>query len=115
MIISPMARAASWLISLRSDVATARPRVFPLIPIFVQRWENETLCRTLSRSRQSAGEILFGLIMTLTVTLSAGLAADEGRAGVRQLLAAAIGCNLAWGIIDAVMYVMNCITVRSGK
>ena len=51
------------------------------------------------------GEILFGLIMTLTVTLSAGLAADEGRAGVRQLLAAAIGCNLVWGIIDAVMYV----------
>jgi hypothetical protein len=26
---------------------------------------------------------------------------------------AAIGCNLAWGIIDAVMYVMNNITVRS--
>ena len=61
------------------------------------------------------GEILFGLIMTLTVTLSAGLTADEGRAGVRQLLAAAIGCNVAWGIIDAVMYVMNCITVRNGK
>ena len=61
------------------------------------------------------GEILFGLIMTLTVTLSAGLAVDEGRAGVRQLLAAAIGCNLAWGIIDAVMYVMNCLTERSGK
>ena len=61
------------------------------------------------------GEILFGLIMVLTVTLSAGLTADEGRAGVRQLLAAAIGCNLAWGIIDAVMYVMNCITERSGK
>src|SRR5205085_10065333 len=60
------------------------------------------------------GEILFGLIMTLTVTLSAGLAVAEGRAGVRQLLAAAIGCNLAWGIIDAVMYVMKCITVRSG-
>ena len=34
---------------------------------------------------------------------------------MRQLLAAAIGCNLAWGIIDAVMYVMNCITERSGK
>ena len=61
------------------------------------------------------GEILFGLIMVLTVTLSAGLTADEGRAGVRQLLAAAIGCNLAWGIIDAVMYMMNCITERSGK
>jgi hypothetical protein len=61
------------------------------------------------------GEILFGLIMVLTVTLTAGLTVTEGRAGVRQLLIAAIGCNIAWGIIDAVMYVMNCITVRSGK
>jgi len=61
------------------------------------------------------GEILFGLIMVLTVTLTAGLTVAEGRAGVRQLLVAAIGCNLAWGLIDAVMYVMNCITVRSGK
>ena len=61
------------------------------------------------------GEILFGLIMVLTVTLTAGLTVDEGRAGVRQLLFAAIGCNIAWGIIDAVMYIMNCITVRSGK
>lgn len=61
------------------------------------------------------GEILFGLIMVLTVTLTAGLTVADGRAGVRQLLLAAIGCNIAWGIIDAVMYVMNCITVRSGK
>ena len=61
------------------------------------------------------GEILFGLIMVLTVTLTAGLTVAEGRAGVRQLLLAAIGCNLAWGIIDAVMYIMNCVTERSGK
>jgi VIT1/CCC1 family predicted Fe2+/Mn2+ transporter len=61
------------------------------------------------------GEILFGLIMVLTVTLTAGLTVAEGRTGVRQLLFAAIGCNIAWGIIDAVMYIMNCITVRSGK
>ena len=61
------------------------------------------------------GEILFGLIMVLTVTLTAGLTVAEGRAGVRQLLLAAIGCNLAWGIIDAVMYIMNCLTERSGK
>ena len=61
------------------------------------------------------GEILFGLIMVLTITLTAGLTMDEGRPGVRQLLVAAIGCNIAWGIIDAVMYIMNCMTVRSGK
>jgi len=61
------------------------------------------------------GEILFGMIMVLTVTLTAGLTVAEGREGVRQLLFAAIGCNVAWGIIDAVMYIMNCVTVRSGK
>src|SRR5881394_2611361 len=61
------------------------------------------------------GEILFGLIMVLTMTLTAGLTAADGKEGVHQLLWAAIGCNIAWGVIDAVMYVMNCITVRSGK
>jgi hypothetical protein len=58
-------------------------------------------------------EILFGLIMVLTVTLTAGLSVAEGKAGVRQLLIATVGCNLAWGIIDGVMYVMNNITLRS--
>ena len=38
----------------------------------------------------------------------------EGRV-FASLLFAAIGCNIAWGIIDAVMYIVNCITVRSGK
>jgi VIT family len=53
--------------------------------------------------------------MVLTVTLTAGLTVAEGKEGVRQLLLAAIGCNIAWGLIDAVMYIMNCITVRNGK
>jgi hypothetical protein len=61
------------------------------------------------------GEILFGLIMVLTATLTAGLTANSGKGGVRQLLFAAVGCNIAWGIIDAVMYIMNCMTVRSSK
>lgn len=61
------------------------------------------------------GEILFGLIMVLTVTLAAGFNVAEGRRGVRQLLLAAIGSNVAWGIIDATMYIMNCMIVRRGK
>ena len=60
-------------------------------------------------------EILFGLIMVLTVTLTAGFAVAEGERGVRQLLLAAIGVNVAWGIIDAIMYLMNCMVVRRGK
>ena len=61
------------------------------------------------------GEILFGLIMVLGATLTAGLTVEAGEKGVKQLLKAALGCNVAWGIIDGVMYVMNCVTVRSGK
>ncbi len=61
------------------------------------------------------GEVLFGLIMVLGATLTAGLTVREGPAGVRQLLEAALGCNIAWGIIDGIMYVMNCMTVRAEK
>jgi VIT1/CCC1 family predicted Fe2+/Mn2+ transporter len=61
------------------------------------------------------GEILFGLIMVLSFTLTAGLTVADGTAGVRQLLFAALGCNVAWGIIDAAMYVMNCLTERVEK
>ena len=61
------------------------------------------------------GEVLFGLIMVLGATLTAGLSVSEGRAGVRQLLQAALGCNIAWGIIDGIMYVMHCMTARAEK
>ena len=45
----------------------------------------------------SLGELVFGLIMTLTFTLSAGIMPqEEGREGPRQLLIATIGCNVAW-------------------
>lgn len=53
-----------------------------------------------------ACEILFGLIMVLTFTLS--LSATEARhADVRAMLIGMLGCNLAWAIIDAVMYLMG--------
>jgi len=56
----------------------------------------------------SLSEILFGLIMTLTFTLGAGLMLqEEGREGARQLLAATLGCNIAWGIIDGVFYLVG--------
>jgi hypothetical protein len=56
----------------------------------------------------SLAEILFGLIMTLTFTLGAGIIIeDEGRAGARELLIAVIGCNVAWGIIDAALYLVG--------
>ena len=56
-------------------------------------------------------EVLFGLIMVLTFTGSIS-AAEEGRAGIRAMLVGALGCNLAWGIIDGVMYLMACLGER---
>lgn len=59
------------------------------------------------------GEVVFGLIMVLTVTLTASFATDPGPAGVRQLLWATIGCNIAWGLIDALMYLMDTVSRRA--
>ena len=56
----------------------------------------------------SLSEILFGLIMTLTFTLGAAIVVqDEGREGARELLVAALGCNIAWGLIDACFYLIT--------
>ena len=53
-------------------------------------------------------EVLFGLIMVLTFTGSLSVA-EAGRAEVRTMLIGALGCNLAWGIIDGVLYLMGCL------
>lgn len=54
------------------------------------------------------GEILFGLIMTLTFTLAAGIVIqEEGPEGAREMLIGILGCNLAWGIIDGVLYILG--------
>jgi len=53
-------------------------------------------------------EVLFGLIMVLTFTGSLSVA-DAGRDDVRTMLIGALGCNLAWGIIDAMLYLMGCL------
>jgi len=84
-----------------------------------------TACRTIKEMSRFTerhldpasrlGEILFGLIMVLTVTLTASFSVADGKKGVRQLLLAAIGANIAWGIIDASMYIMNVMVVRRGK
>jgi hypothetical protein len=51
-------------------------------------------------------EVLFGLIMVLTFTGSLSVA-EAGRDDVRTMLIGALGCNVAWGIIDAMLYLMG--------
>jgi hypothetical protein len=57
-------------------------------------------------------EVLFGLIMVLTFTGSLGVA-TAGRSEIRTMLVGALGCNLAWGIIDGVLYLMGCLAEKN--
>ena len=56
-------------------------------------------------------EVLFGLIMVLTFTGSLSVA-EAGRTEIRTMLVGALGCNLAWGIIDGVLYLMGCLAEK---
>jgi hypothetical protein len=56
-------------------------------------------------------EVLFGLIMVLSFTGAISVATD-GEREIKELLWAALGCNLAWGLVDAIMFVMNALLER---
>jgi VIT family len=56
-------------------------------------------------------EILFGLIMALTFTGTLDVA-TAGNEDVRMLLVGTIGCNLAWGLVDGVMFLISALTER---
>ncbi len=57
-------------------------------------------------------EILFGLFMVLTFTGTLSVA-SAGREEVRAMTLAAIGCTLAWGLVDGIMYLLRSLIVRS--
>jgi hypothetical protein len=62
-------------------------------------------------SHERISEVLFGLIMVLTFTGSLSIAEAGGEA-IRTMLIGALGCNLAWGVIDGVLYLMGCLAEK---
>ena len=58
-----------------------------------------------------AAEVLFGLIMALSFTCSISIATVHNTQ-IRELLIGAIGCNLAWGIVDATMFLIGVLAQR---
>lgn len=56
-------------------------------------------------------EVLFGLIMVLTFTGTFEVA-TAGTEDVRMLMVGSLGCNLAWGVVDAVMFLISVLTER---
>ncbi|GAB2178665.1 VIT1/CCC1 transporter family protein [Dongia sp. agr-C8] len=61
------------------------------------------------------GEVMFGIIMTLTFTVGARFFLAKGEFDRQDLIVGAIGCNIAWGIIDAVLYVVGNLFFRSQR
>ncbi len=65
-------------------------------------------------------ETLFGLIMALTFICSLGVA-TTGNVKIQTMLIGALGCNLAWGIVDGGLYLLarindqgrNILTLRA--
>lgn len=54
-------------------------------------------------------EVLFGLIMAVTIIGSLSIA-TAGEVELRTVLIGALGCNVAWGLVDGVMYVVRAAT-----
>jgi len=61
---------------------------------------------------ERVSEVIFGLLMAMTFIGSLSVA-TAGREEVRTMMIAALGCNLAWGLADAVMYLVRTVTERT--
>ena len=59
---------------------------------------------------ERVSEMLFGLFMA--VTFVGAMSAATPEAEIRSMFVAALGCNLAWGLVDGVMYVVRSLTER---
>lgn len=72
----------------------------------------KTPARRLLDPIDRTSEVLFGLIMALSFTCSIS-AAEAARDDVHAMLIGAIGCNVAWGLIDAVIFLLTSLTERA--
>ena len=64
---------------------------------------------------ETLGEVLFGLIMVLTITLGAFLLVAEEEVTAHKIVLAAVGCNLAWGVIDGVLFALGSLFERGRR
>lgn len=63
---------------------------------------------------ERVSEMCFGLFMALTFVGAISTTASGPDAGA-MMLRAALGCNLAWGLADALMYLVNTLADRGSR
>ena len=60
-------------------------------------------------------EVLFGLIMALTITVGARLLSERADIVPLELALALLGCNVAWGVIDGAFYLLGTLFNRNRR
>jgi len=76
--------------------------------------EEKTKGKSVLDPIERVSEIVFGVLMALSFTGALSVA-TAGREEVRTMMFTALGCNLAWGLTDAVMYLVGTVTERERK
>jgi len=63
---------------------------------------------------ERASEAIFGVLMAVSITGSISVA-TAGSEETRTMVFAALGCNVAWGLTDAVMYLVSAATEQNRR
>src|ERR1700752_1804949 len=94
-------------------VSKAAPKIKPWV--FSKMSEaSDTRFGNVLDPMERISETLFGLIMALTFLCSLGIAAGAS-INIQTMLIGALGCNLAWGIVDGGLYLLARINDRGSK
>src|ERR1700751_3250640 len=94
-------------------VSKAAPKIKPWV--FSKMSEvSDTPFDNVLDPMERISETLFGLIMALTFICSLGVATGAN-INIETMLIGALGCNLAWGIVDGGLYLLGRINSRGDK
>src|ERR1700751_1116093 len=94
-------------------VSKAAPKIKPWV--FSKMSEaSDTPFGNVLDPMERISETLFGLIMALTFLCSLGIATGAN-INIQTMLIGALGCNLAWGIVDGGLYLLGRINSRGDK
>lgn len=66
----------------------------------------QTVSEAVLSPFERGSEIIFGILMAISVTAAAEIGSGSSL-DARELMIAALGCNLAWGLIDGVIYLLQ--------
>jgi len=79
----------------------------------VEKVEQENAPAPVLDTVERVSEMCFGLFMALTFV--GAVSALGGTDSPKVMFMAALGCNLAWGLVDAVMYLVRTLVTRGKR